>query len=686
MYDVFEELGTYDERCNAIGHLQNCILGLQGSLHTMGSPLIAKSLSTTPAALLVLPPTVLLGSNLHNHTANTDPLPPLSGLLTSNLQSQHRSPSDLVPASTVDSLLSQGVSSIPGDLVPASTVNSLLSQSVSSVPGDLVSASTVDSLLSQSVSSNQAMHNIKVEHVEVFGMSNPEALLTLPPVAELLGEPWRETLTPHQTYDQLATVVPLGNSQTSVQQDETYVILRQKVTTLEQELERLKVENCDLKARVCEKCDGKDGWRGRQIDVGCDTNLDISEPIAQSIVQELLQSVFLMCEPLSEQPVKRKRGRPRKVSKVATSQVVGEGVLHRKRGRPPLTLNTIHDTPNNMLTLAKTRKNPNPMRVELSLLEEESLAPTCEVAEQEDDDPQPRVTRSGRVVKHINYHQATLSPVSFTHTTQHQHTDVDYEPDNDVTDQLASPPPWSTSKRKMGPSGPHKKFIRHVCSLCNKGFTHGRPFNRHIHKHQKNLMSCKKCKRECYNKAAFDTHQCLAQISKRKVRICRFCQKVFTSFKKLQNHLKVVHKVKSGDPEHFCQHCDKGFVKKLSLYVHYKEHAASKMVCLKCGTFCEDQQHYDQHMKQHEDNCKYRYAIQPTMACLPNIPTHHCHATPCQTHNNFNHFSCQNPLGFQTSSGQISLTAMTLSPGLHILSIHNISDSQAIHVPFTHYS
>ena len=158
------------------------------------------------------------------------------------------------------------------------------------------------------------------------------------------------------------------------------------------------------------------------------------------------------------------------------------------------------------------------------------------------------------------------------------------------------------------PMSRHKRIVRHVCKLCKMQFLHGRPFNRHlVMRHEKGPVCCRQCKREFVNEAVFCHHRCEAEHNKKGMaRPCSCCQEMFTNCKKLQQHMKTVHGVVRNGPEYFCRFCQKGFVRKPSLILHYKEHAGDQLVCDRCGEFLRDDEEYANHLDQHEKNAVFR--------------------------------------------------------------------------------
>ena len=143
---------------------------------------------------------------------------------------------------------------------------------------------------------------------------------------------------------------------------------------------------------------------------------------------------------------------------------------------------------------------------------------------------------------------------------------------------------------------------RHKCEICRAAFSHGRPFKRHLLKHGEGNMSCRRCHTEFQNYALHLHHHCRGDPTTRNSRgveqKCSFCAEAFCNRKQLQHHLSEVHS-RSIDPAFFCEYCEKGFVRKASLFVHYKQHADGRYVCTKCGRFFEDEKTFDAHAKTH---------------------------------------------------------------------------------------
>ena len=143
---------------------------------------------------------------------------------------------------------------------------------------------------------------------------------------------------------------------------------------------------------------------------------------------------------------------------------------------------------------------------------------------------------------------------------------------------------------------------RHKCEICRAAFSHGRPFKRHLLKHGEGNMSCRRCHTEFQNYALHLHHHCRGDPTTRNSRgvqqTCSFCSETFHNRKKLQHHLSEVHG-RPIDPAFFCEYCEKGFIRKASLFVHYKQHADGRYVCTKCGRFFEDEKTFDAHEKTH---------------------------------------------------------------------------------------
>ena len=159
-------------------------------------------------------------------------------------------------------------------------------------------------------------------------------------------------------------------------------------------------------------------------------------------------------------------------------------------------------------------------------------------------------------------------------------------------------------KKKRGPLGPQKKTVRHICRLCTREFTHGRPFHRHLEQHGVHCpVSCRQCRREFWNLPLLQHHHCQPQKDRQPHR-CPHCQSSFSNAKKRNAHVRLVHHGKSI-ARHFCPECGQGYVKKETLRRHMQEHAGINQVCQKCGKTFAPGDDFFEHMAWHERNAPY---------------------------------------------------------------------------------
>ncbi|XP_066981758.1 uncharacterized protein [Macrobrachium rosenbergii] len=134
-------------------------------------------------------------------------------------------------------------------------------------------------------------------------------------------------------------------------------------------------------------------------------------------------------------------------------------------------------------------------------------------------------------------------------------------------------------------------------------------------------VSCRNCKKELADVSLLSVHQkqceghltcsyCQAKFSHKVTYIkhmqghkrneCTKCPQNFCNHKKLKAHMKAVHKIDLVSKTYSCTYCTRTFLKRSSLFYHFKIHATgTEIVCNRCGKFCKDQESYDAHMDEH---------------------------------------------------------------------------------------
>lgn len=164
---------------------------------------------------------------------------------------------------------------------------------------------------------------------------------------------------------------------------------------------------------------------------------------------------------------------------------------------------------------------------------------------------------------------------------------------------------------KRGRGRPPKRKL-YSCDHCQQTFTHVHSLYSHVTIHGEIPTSCRFCRKEFLNTISFNVHRCRhkkanlkAGVTERSLRLCRICGDEFKTVKVLQEHMKLEHGLNSHIPNYFCKFCKRAFVKKVSMYSHYKEHAEGQFVCIKCGEFCNTFEAYSLHMNEHEKDAKY---------------------------------------------------------------------------------
>lgn len=119
------------------------------------------------------------------------------------------------------------------------------------------------------------------------------------------------------------------------------------------------------------------------------------------------------------------------------------------------------------------------------------------------------------------------------------------------------------------------KIIKYQCDQCPRVFRYKRHIDRHLEGHKRNN--------------------------------CTYCEVKLTNRLKLVEHLQTVHSIKlERGVLYKCEHCEKRYVKKRSLYYHLKQHAGDKIVCLECGWMSLTQDEHDIHYEKHDNDFPFK--------------------------------------------------------------------------------
>lgn len=167
------------------------------------------------------------------------------------------------------------------------------------------------------------------------------------------------------------------------------------------------------------------------------------------------------------------------------------------------------------------------------------------------------------------------------------------------------------------------------CKECSHIEKRKTKFLFHIDSHVSTPISCLKCKKSFSNRYSFEFHsnytcvkrrrklenkytcmECSMQFSfKRhyyqhieghKRNNCPYCEVVLTRRNDLISHMLKVHAIKLEKAIFKCDHCEKKYVKKRSLYYHMRQHFHDKIVCMECGHVLDTYENYKEHIDNHE--------------------------------------------------------------------------------------
>ncbi|EFA06347.2 Zinc finger protein 184-like Protein [Tribolium castaneum] len=139
------------------------------------------------------------------------------------------------------------------------------------------------------------------------------------------------------------------------------------------------------------------------------------------------------------------------------------------------------------------------------------------------------------------------------------------------------------------------------CFKCKKTFNGSVAYKWHLGHYctpvfyDKWKYKCSLCPREFVSKRTLASH-----LQGHKRNNCAYCDKVLTRRVHLIRHLLEVHSIKLERDTYKCDHCEKRYIKKCSLYYHLKQHLPDKYICLECGKVSETVEENEEHKKQHD--------------------------------------------------------------------------------------
>ena len=380
------------------------------------------------------------------------------------------------------------------------------------------------------------------------------------------------------------------------------------------EMRRLVMENGNLKEEL---------WKviGTNVRIPPVTPCGVGDTVAiiRNVIEELIGKAVLFAElsrgpvdvvdflqrhliAIAPIPVKRKRGRPPKCkqpSLIASPPILTGLAIRGRRKRDPGIIGNVNVqryTEEGEEVLERKRRNVRDEavregitgRVELEVLKTSKNNLVSDSGEDSTRKDIKTGVSSSAEVTNVD------SDSTVIYDDEQTETDAPLKNENAIKRDMRAKAKFRSKTNAMP--------ARHKCEICRAAFSHGRPFKRHLLKHGEGNMSCRRCHTEFQNFALHLHHHCRGDPTTRNSRgveqKCDLCDETFRTRKRLQHHMSEVHS-RSIDPAFFCEYCEKGFIRKASLFVHYKQHADGQYVCTKCGRFFEDEKTFDAHAKTH---------------------------------------------------------------------------------------
>ncbi|XP_021930652.1 uncharacterized protein LOC110835081 isoform X2 [Zootermopsis nevadensis] len=168
------------------------------------------------------------------------------------------------------------------------------------------------------------------------------------------------------------------------------------------------------------------------------------------------------------------------------------------------------------------------------------------------------------------------------------------------------------------------------CPVCEVVSGNKSSLLSHVDKHKGFPLSCITCHSSFKNKFSYDCHlvselckksnKCVGQLRQcpqcpqtfpnrrhlnkhvdgHRRNNCQYCDARFTTRKEVTLHMAQEHKMKLQKSKYQCQFCERCFVKQVTLFNHYNQHANGKFVCQSCGLFLDSKAEFETHKERHE--------------------------------------------------------------------------------------
>ncbi|XP_032678149.1 zinc finger protein 525-like [Odontomachus brunneus] len=171
----------------------------------------------------------------------------------------------------------------------------------------------------------------------------------------------------------------------------------------------------------------------------------------------------------------------------------------------------------------------------------------------------------------------------------------------------------ATSQQQSDSPSPQKEHtevdevldkIRNTCPFCDKHFNTAKKVENHVKYVHRKPYKCDKCKKSCYTQRALNEHKRIHRPDY--FFECDICHMRYKSVYGLQRHNIRTHS--DHDSRYICEHCGRSYKLQIDLTHHVKRtHPSQLQICRFCGKAVKDvRSHEWQHQRRnHEFNYKY---------------------------------------------------------------------------------
>ncbi|XP_014471777.1 PREDICTED: zinc finger protein 253-like [Dinoponera quadriceps] len=147
--------------------------------------------------------------------------------------------------------------------------------------------------------------------------------------------------------------------------------------------------------------------------------------------------------------------------------------------------------------------------------------------------------------------------------------------------------------------------IRNTCPFCDKCFNSAKKVENHVKYVHRKPYKCDKCAKSCYTQRALIEHKRIHRPDY--FFECDICHVRYKSVHGLQRHYMRNHS--EHESRYICEHCGRGYKLQIDLTHHVKRtHSSQLQICRFCGKAVKDVKGHEwRHQRRSQGEIKYEY-------------------------------------------------------------------------------